>query len=224
MVSRTLEAAWAVAWRREILAPSAVGTAASFFIFRWIGTDAGIAALPVPALWALGLAVCARFWLGLSVSMTAVDILRADRRWLPFYAVSPARALQAAVISCTLALPVLAGAVFFLIPGVFLALRWSQTLMLIADARASWFDAAEASVDLVHGQKLDILAIWLIVGCALALATWFDAVVASMVSATGAPLVVSVALSLVLRVGADAFSLALVGATYYELDQMTEAQ
>ena len=82
----------------------------------------------------------------------------------------------------------------------------------------------EASVDLVHGQKLDILAIWLIVGCALALATWFDAVVASMVSATGAPLVVSVALSLVLRVGADAFSLALVGATYYELDQMTEAQ
>ena len=224
MVPRTLEAAWAVAWRREILAPSAVGTAASFFVFRWIGTDAGIATLPASALWALGFAVSARFWLGLSVSMTAVDILRADRRWLPFYVVSPARALQAAVISLTLALPVLAGALFLLIPGVFLALRWSQTLMLVADARATWFGAAEASADLVHGQKLDILAIWLIVGCALGLAMWFDGVVASMVSATGAPLVVSTALSLGLRIGADAFSLALVGATYYQLDSMTEAR
>jgi hypothetical protein len=45
-----------------------------------------------------------------------------------------------------------------------------------------------------------------------------------MVSATGAPLVVSTALSLGLRTGADAFSLALVGATYYQLDSMTEAR
>ncbi|MCC7043531.1 MAG: hypothetical protein IT183_06700 [Acidobacteria bacterium] len=222
MVPRTLETAWAVAWRREILAPSAVGTIVSFFIYRWVGTDAGVATLPVPALWGLSLAVGARFWLGLSISMTAVDILRSDRQWLPFYAVSPALAAQAAVVTLCLALPILAGTVFLIIPGAFLALRWSQALMLIADERARWFHAAEASVDLVHGQKLDIFAIWLIVGCALALATWFDAVVASMVSATGVHTVVSTALSLALRVGADAFSLALVGATYYQLDAMTE--
>jgi hypothetical protein len=222
MVPRTLEAAWAVAWRREILAPSAIGTVASFLIYRWIGTDAGVANLSVPALWALGLAVSARFWLGLSISMTAVDILRSDRRWLPFYAVSPALALQAALITLCLALPMLAGAVFFIIPGVFLALRWSQTLMLIADERAQWFGAAEASADLVHGQKLDIFAIWLIVGGALALATWIDGVVASMVLATGLPTLVSTTLSVLLRIGGDAFSLALVGATYYELDAMTQ--
>jgi hypothetical protein len=221
MLPRTLEAAWAVAWRREILTPSAIGTVASFLVYRWIGTDAGVSALSVPALWALGLAVSARFWLSLSVSMTAVDILRADRQWLPLYVVSPALTLQAAVVSLVLALPVLAGTVLLIIPGVFLALRWSQTLLLIADGRARWLGAAEASVDLVHGQKLDILALWLIVGCALGLATWFDAVVASMVSATGVPAVVSSALSLSLRVCADAFSLALVGATYYQLDSMT---
>lgn len=222
MVPRTLEAAWAVAWRREILAPSALGTVASFFIYRWIGTDAGVANLSVPALWALGLAVSARFWLGLSISMTAVDILRSNRQWLPFYAVSPARALQAAMITLCLALPILAGAVFFIVPGVFLALRWSQTLMLIADEQAQWFGAAEASADLVHGQKLDIFAIWLIVGGALVLATWIDGVVASMVSATGLPTLVSTTLSVLLRIGADAFSLALVGATYYEVDAMTQ--
>lgn len=224
MVPRTLEAAWAVAWKREILAPSAAGTVASFLIYRWVDTDAAITTLPVAGLWAVGLVVCARFWLSLSVSMTALDVLRAGRRWLPFYVVSPALAFKAAVLSLVLALPVLAGAVFLVIPGVFLALRWSQALMLIADERASWFAAAEASADLVHGQKLDILAIWLIVGCVLALATWFDAVVAAMVSATGAPAVVSVVLSLSLRVGADAFSLALVGATYYQLDVMTDPQ
>jgi hypothetical protein len=222
MVPRTLEAAWAVAWRREILAPSAIGTVASFFIYRWIGTDAGVATLSVPALWVLGLAVSARFWLSLSISMTVVDILRADRQWLPFYVVSPAQALQAAAVTIVLALPVLAGAVFFVVPGMWLALRWSQILMLTADGRAQWFGAAEASADLVHGQKLDIFAIWLIVGCALALATWFDGVVVTMVSATGIPAIVSTTLSLVLRIGADAFSLALVGATYYELDAMTQ--
>lgn len=221
MVPRTLEAAWAVAWRREILAPSAIGTVASFLIYRWIGTDAGVANLSVPALWALGLAVGARFWLGLSISMTAVDILRSDRQWLPFYTVSPALALQAAVVTLCLALPVLAGAVFLVVPGVLLALRWSQTLMLIADERAQWFEAAEASADLVRGQKLDILAIWLIVGGALALATWFDGVVASMAVATGVPTLVSTTLSLLLRIGADALSFALVGATYGQLDSMT---
>jgi hypothetical protein len=154
--------------------------------------------------------------------MTAVDILRSDRQWLPFYAVSPALALQAAVITLCLALPILAGALFLIVPGVFLALRWSQTLMLIADERTRWFDAAEASADLVHGQKLDIFAIWLIVGGALALATWLDGVVVSMVSATGLPLLVSTTLSLLLRIGADAFSLALVGATYYAVDAMTQ--
>lgn len=223
MVPRTLEAAWAVAWRREILVPSALGTIGSFLAYRWIGTDAGLANLPPAGLWALGLAVSARFWLGLSVSMTAVDILRADRQWLPFYFVSPVIAFEAAVVSLALALPVLAGALFLIIPGVWLALRWSQALMLIADGRARWFDAPGASADLAHGQKLDIFAIWLIVGGALALASWFDEVAASMIAATGMPSLLGSGLSLMLRIGSDAFSLALVGATYYQLDSMTDA-
>jgi hypothetical protein len=221
MVPRTLQSAWAVAWRRETLIPSALGTLGSFVVYGWIATDAGITTLSAPALWVLGLAIGARFWLGLSVSMTAVDLLRAEGRWLPFYVVSPALSLQAAVVSLALVLPVLAGLLFFIVPGVFLALRWSQALMLIADERARWFDAAEASVDLVHGQKLDVFAIWLIAGGALALTTWFDGVVASMASAAGASTLLSAVPSVLLRIGADAFSLALVGATYYELDSMT---
>jgi hypothetical protein len=221
LVPRTLQSAWAVAWRRETLVPSALGTLGSFLLHRWMATDAGIATLSAPALWALGLAVGARFWLGLSVSMTAVDLLRAEGRWPPFYAVSPALALQAAVISLALVVPVLAGVLFFIVPGVFLALRWSQALLLIADERARWFEAAEASVDLIHGQKLDIFAIWLIAGGGLALMQWFDGVVASMALAAGAPTLLSAVPSVLLRIASDAFSLALVGAMYYELDSMT---
>lgn len=223
MVPRTLQAAWDVAWQREILLPSAIGTIGSSLAFGWIGTDAGIGTLPASSLGTIGAVLAVRFWLGLSVSMTAVDILRAGRQWVPFYAVPPALAVQAAVVSACLVLPILAGALFLIVPGVFLALRWSQAPMLIADRRGEWFGAAEDSAVFVHGQKLDILAIWLIVGAALTVAAWFDAIAASMMAAAGAPAILGTTLSLILRVGADAFGLALTGATYYQLDTMTRA-
>jgi len=221
MVPRTLQSAWAVAWRRETLLPSAIGTVGSWLAYGWIGADAGMGGLSALSLFALGAALAVRFWLGLSVSMTAVDILRAERQWVPFYPVPPVLALQAAFVSACLILPILAGALFLIVPGVFLALRWSQAPMLIADRRAEWFGAAGDSAVVVRGQKLDILAIWLIVGAALAVAAWFDGIAAAMLAAAGAPTLFGTALSLILRISADAFGLALTGATYHQLDTMT---
>lgn len=222
MIARVLESALGVLWRREVLVPSAAGTLVSFSGYRWLGTDEGLAHLSVPSLWMLGLLVSTRFWLGLSISMTAVDILRAHGRWRPFRLLAPFRALQAAAVSIVLVLPIMAGALFLIVPGVFLALRWSQVAMLIADGRTEWNESLEASTVLVHGRKLEVLAIWLFVGVALALAAGTGAFAGAVATAAGLPAVAADGVSVLLRVVTDVFSLTLVGGIYYELDRVHE--
>ena len=208
--------------RPAIAGPSAIGTLGAFAAFRWLGTEGGVTSLSPGALWLLGVVVSMRFWIGLSVSKTAVELLRAGERWRPFTLVAPAVALEAACVSVVIVLPILAGAIFLIIPGVFLALRWSQVPLLIADGQARWLSALDASVDVVHGHKLDILAVWLLVGAGLALMLPVGEMLRTVGGAVGLPPSLLVAGRWLVQIPIDAFSLSLAGAIFFEVDRLSD--
>jgi hypothetical protein len=127
-------------------------------------------------------------------------------------------ALQAGVVGAVLALPVLAAALFLIVPGVILAIRWSQTAMLIVDGQKSWFSAAEDSAHLVNGRRLEILSIWLIVAGVMVVVAWLQDAAVGLSAAVSLPGAVLHVVTLLVKIPVDAFSLVLVAATYYELD------
>lgn len=218
MILRTFDAAWKVLWHPTILVPSALATVGAHLAYGAIGADAGFWMVSPPGMWLLALVVCARFWIGLSVSVVALDIIRAGFHWRPFRFVSSSIALQAAVVSAALVLPVAAATLVFIVPGIFLAVRWSQAAMLIADGHSTWFGSAEDSAHLVHGRRLEIFSIWLIVGAALALVAWLQHAAVGLAGVVHAPAFVLETIALFVRIAVDAFSLVLVGAMYHELD------
>jgi hypothetical protein len=60
--------------------------------------------------------------------------------------------------------PILAGIVFLIVPGVLLALYWSQSVYVLIEDRAAWFDAAGESYQLTSGKLSLILIVWLLIG------------------------------------------------------------
>lgn len=69
---------------------------------------------------------------------------------------------------------VFAGALLFVIPGIIFALMFSQHALLVIDRKAGALEALSMSQELTHGNKLTLLAIFLvagIVGNVLVLAT-----------------------------------------------------
>lgn len=116
MIIRTFESAGQVMWRPGVLVPSAAATIGSHVVFRWFAADDAFWTLSAAAMWLISAVVVARFWIGLSVSMTALNIVRGNYRWRPFRFVSSSVALQAAVVSTAIALPILAATLFLIVP------------------------------------------------------------------------------------------------------------
>jgi hypothetical protein len=201
-----------------VLVPSAIATVAANLAFRALDTDSGFWLLAPPAMALLGVILCVRFWIGLSISATALTIMRAGYRWRPARWLSPMVALEAGLVSLVLFVPVAAALVFLIVPGIVLALRWSQAVMLIVDRRAAWLESAEASVDLTHGRRMAIFAIWLIAGAALGVAGWLGQTADEVAAAIGAPVMLVTAIDWLFQIAADAFSLVLVAALYHALD------
>jgi hypothetical protein len=219
MISRTFVSSWQVMLRPMVLVPSACATVAAHLLYATMGAERGFLSLPPGAMWLASAAIAARFWIGLSVSATALDLLRARGRWRPFRFVTASVALQAGIVCVALALPALAATVFLIVPGVILAIRWSQAAMLIVDGHSAWFASAEDSARLVHGRRLEILSIWLIIGAALAIVAWLQHAAMGLASALHAPPFALQSMTLLVKIPVDAFSLVLVGATYDELDR-----
>lgn len=208
--------AWDALWRTAVLVPSAAATVGAFIALRALGVDEGVLSLPLARLVMFAAVIGAWYWVGLSVSMTALRIMRDGGRQ-PFRLVPLARAAQAAVVSAALVLPVAAG-LLLVVPGVLLALRWSQTTLVIADERASWFEAAEESAVLAHGRRLHILAIWLIIGVVMAIIGWTNGILVGLAEQLGASSAALGGLTLLGWVVADAFGLVVVAAIYAEIE------
>ena len=176
----------------------------SALAFRALDAEQGFWMLPQETMPWLALVVIARFWLGLCVTATVLAILRANGRWRPTQWVAPTTAFEVGAVVICLALPILAALLFLIVPGVWLALRWSQAAFLLLDRREAWFDAAEASALVVQDRYLVVLAVWLIVGAANYALQMVEPV---------SP----VALVWIIRVVADAFNLAVLASLYSTL-------
>ena len=209
LVVRVFDTASRVCWRPQVLALSAASLVGGHLAFAALGADRGFWNLPPPAMVLLVLVVIAQGWTGLCVSATALALARSQHAPFateirPIVWVPATTAFEAGFVSLALALPTLASLLFLVVPGVVLALRWSQSLMLIVDGRTSWFESAEESALITHGRRLDILVIWSL------LAAVFVGVAG--VQADAPPVVDSI-----LHVGATTFSLAVVAAIYGHL-------
>ncbi len=215
LIPAALQSAARATTQASVLLPSAAATLGSAAAFYALDSTVEFWTQPVGRMAALVAVLVARSWVGLTVSATALVVMRHDFRPRPTWWVGPTAAFEVAVVSIVLVLPIAAATLFLIIPGIWLALRWSQTMLLILDDRARWFESAEASADLVHGHTLELLGLWLILGAAIALVEWL--------LSPGPPGTAAAAVFGIARTGArvvvDAFALCLVAATYHELDR-----
>src|SRR5262245_3967986 len=108
----------------SVLVPSATATIGSAVAFRALGAEQSFWVLTPGPMLLLTLVVIARFYLGLCVSATSLAIARANGRWRPTSWVAPTTAFEVGFVAICLALPILAGLLFLVVPGVWLALRW----------------------------------------------------------------------------------------------------
>ncbi len=209
LVVGVLDTASRVFWRPQVAALATVSIVAGQLAFAALGADRGFWNLPPRTMALLSLVVVAQGWTTLCVSATALAFARASRDqfyghrraivWVP-----ATKAFEAGVVSLALVLPTFASLLFLVVPGVILALRWSQSMMLIVDGRTAWFESAEESALLTHGRRLDILLLWSL------LAAIFVGV--ASIQADAPPIVASA-----LHVGATTFSLAVLAAIYGHL-------
>lgn len=201
----------------SVLVPSALATVGSALAFWYWQADQGFWVLPASSMPVVTLAVAARFWLGLSASATALDVIRAGGRWRPTRWVPATTTFQVAVVSMALTIPILACLVFLIVPGVWLALRWSQAWLTIVDGEAAWFDAAERSAELMTGRYWMVLGIWVALGLGYAAVAWLVQQLGEIGAALSSLPATANAVELAARVGLDALGYAVIAAIYDQL-------
>ena len=201
----------------SVILPSVIGTLGSEWAFHALHVDVGFWRLPMSSMPLVAVVVCIRFWLGLSTSATALATMRARYHWRPTVWVAPTVTFEAGLISLGLIVPVAACLLFLVVPGVLLALRWSQATMLILDRRASWFESARESEDLTAGRRLVVLWVWLIAGALLVVGGWLGHNFEGMARALDTSGLVSEGLRWLILVAADVFNLTVVAALYFHL-------
>ena len=218
MLADVLTSTGKALWKPSVLVPSAVATVGAWAAFRALEVERGFWNLPWPTMQLVAVVVVARFWASLTVTASALRVMRRGFQPAPVYWVPATTAFQVAVVSVALTIPILAFALFLIVPGVWLALRWSQAALLILDAQADWFDSADISVDLTAGRKLEILVVWLGAGVVFAVAGWLGNTFTEMAGAVAGPAPVAALPGLALAVVADAFGLVVAAAIYFQLD------
>lgn len=218
MAFEILASTWRVLWYPSVLGVSAAATVLSHAAFRLAGTDAGFWSLPQSHMAIVAVIVVLRGWATLSVSATAVTIIRHRFVPRPVYWVPATTAFEAGAVTSLLALATMAGLLLLVVPGVVMALAWSQATLLILDRRANWFEAAGESWDLTAGRRLTILLVWLVTGGGFALVGWITTALVEIATVSGLPTAVPLALALAARVVTDAFGACLLAGTYCTLD------
>ena len=172
-VTLTFAGRVAIGTARAVRFPSVWGPAA----VAAIGLHAGLRLLSVgPEFWLtqanllapVAILLLAWAWLGLATSATAIAVLRDRGRWRPTVWIPAPRAFQVGAVYVAIIAPIMAGLVFLVVPGIVLAIWWSQAGMLVLDGQAEWLDALPESQRLTAGRRFAILVSWLMIGAALA--------------------------------------------------------
>ena len=203
---RVLGTAGRVFWRPHVVALAAVSALGGHLEFSALGAERGFWQVPPGTMVALVLIVVVQAWIGLCVSATALALARSDGEPPSFVWVPATTAFEAGVVSLALALPTIACLIFLIVPGVVLALRWSQSMMLIVDGRTAWLESAEESALLTRGRRLDILLLWSLLA-------------ALFVGVAGVQEYAPAAIDSVLHFGANAFALTVLAVLYAHLTE-----
>jgi hypothetical protein len=201
----------------SILFASAVGVIGSTVAFRALGADAGFWNLRPPAMTGLVLVLALRYWLWTCIATTALSMRRANLRWRPLTFVSLPVAFEAGAMSLLLAVPTLAALFLLIVPGVYVALRWSQAPLLILDGEAHWIRAADESANLISGRYPAVLGVWLVLGAVLVTAGWIADVFSQVLTSFGTPSLVARGPVVVPATLGNALVTTTLASTYYEL-------
>jgi hypothetical protein len=208
IVFRALATAGRVFWRPQVVALSAASAIGGHLIFAALGADRGFFNVPPQTMMLLVLVVLAQGWIGLCISATALAFARAEYGQVPssIVWVRATTAFEAGIVSLALALPTFALLLFLIVPGIVVALRWSQSMMLILDGRTAWFESAGESALLTHGRRLDILLLWSLLA-------------ALFVGVAGVQAYAPAVIDSVLLFGANAFALTVLAVLYAHLTE-----
>ena len=107
----------------------------------------------------LGLALA---WLGLGMTRVAIDAVRREPIRYGRLATPAGAFLRIIGLFLVIFIPVALGMMFFLVPGIYLALLWSQAYLLILDGKAGVFASLTRSGKMTKGTKLALLGIYLL--------------------------------------------------------------
>ena len=71
------------------------------------------------------------------------------------------RYLQGLVVAIILTLVLPIAFLCLIVPGIYLALMWSQTYLVLADTNQDFWAAMQASIDLTKGYRWELFCLWL---------------------------------------------------------------
>ncbi len=137
-------------------------------IVQWILASQGFTSFSEPedvepltgllmAFLGLGLA-----WLGLGMTRVAIDAVRREPIRYGRLATPAGDFLRIIGLFLVVFIPVGLGMMFFLVPGIYLALLWSQAYLLILDGKAGVFASLTWSGKMTKNTKLALLGIYIL--------------------------------------------------------------
>lgn len=112
--------------------------------------------------WYVGAAALVQQWLWWSMIAAALATSDSGRAGLGDFRVSLVAWIQLLVITLVTTVPIALGMVLLIIPGIYLALMWSQTSPLLITGRARWFGALGMSVRMTRGNRGRIFVLYLV--------------------------------------------------------------
>jgi hypothetical protein len=216
-ISRVLRTTLAGMQHRSVLIPSTLGTVGGALAFRALHVERQFWNMSASDMLGAVLVLCVQWWFSLTATATALSVIRAGFGPRRIVWVAPTTAFEAGFVTLVLLFPTLGALFLLVIPGILLALRWSQVVYLLLDGHAEWFGAATASEDLTSGQRLLVFYIWAVAGLVLSIADWIMRTLGEILVALGAPGAVSTGADLTLLVAANAFTAVILAALYLEL-------
>jgi hypothetical protein len=135
-------------------------------IVKWMAIVGFLQILPFAFVGTSGgrflMAVVISQWTGWGMSRAALRVLRGDTVRLLDSRLGLSTFGAIVFTQLVIAVPIVIGVFLLVVPGIYLALTWSQVPMLILDGRARHLDALKASEELTRDRKLEILLVALV--------------------------------------------------------------
>jgi len=166
------------------------------------------------------LVLLARAWFDLTLVAVGIAIVRGRSAGILTNWVHVLTAIKIGVVGVLLLAGVLLGTLLFVLPGVYLLLRWSQVLPALVEQRTGVGDVFMYSESIASAHYLRILVIWIALWGVTALISLAGGGVDHLLAARGLRYLgrIELGVSMVWPAVLHALGLALVAALYVELD------